>query len=56
MKPRRITATALVLAAAGGLLTAAAAPASAAVSCASPVFERQFFANTTAHGIWNSWL
>ncbi|MFF7675765.1 PA14 domain-containing protein [Actinacidiphila glaucinigra] len=50
MKPRRITATALVLAAAGGLLTAAAAPASAAVSCASPVFKRQFFANTTFSG------
>ncbi|MGP2435996.1 fibronectin type III domain-containing protein [Streptomyces sp. JW3] len=41
---------AVVLATAGGLLTVAAAPASAAVSCASPVFKRQFFANTTFAG------
>ncbi|MGW1159230.1 PA14 domain-containing protein [Streptomyces sp. NPDC002519] len=49
---RRTTAaaaTAVVLAAAGGLLTAAA-PASAAVSCASPVYKRQFFANTGLTG------
>jgi fibronectin type 3 domain-containing protein len=39
-----------VLATAGGLLTAATAPASAAVSCTSPVFKRQFFANTTFSG------
>ncbi|MFJ2417027.1 PA14 domain-containing protein [Streptomyces brevispora] len=46
----RTTATALVLATAGGLLCATAAPASAVVSCASPVFKRQFFANTTFSG------
>ncbi|WP_405636231.1 PA14 domain-containing protein [Streptomyces sp. NBC_01178] len=46
---RRMTATALVLATAGGVLHAAV-PASAAVSCASPVFKRQFFANTTFSG------
>ncbi|MDF3140684.1 MULTISPECIES: PA14 domain-containing protein [unclassified Streptomyces] len=44
------TATALVLATAGGLLTALATPASAAVTCTSPVFKRQFFANTTFSG------
>ncbi len=44
------TATALVLATAGGLLTAATLPASAAVTCASPVYTRQFFANTTFSG------
>ncbi|MGW3493873.1 PA14 domain-containing protein [Streptomyces sp. NPDC001020] len=43
-------ATAVVLATAGGLLTAVAAPASAATSCTSPVFKRQFFANTTFSG------
>ncbi|WP_203729307.1 PA14 domain-containing protein [Streptomyces sp. SID12501] len=46
-------ATAVVLATAGGLLTAvaAAAPASAAtVTCASPAYKRQFFANTTFSG------
>ncbi|QKW31176.1 cellulose 1,4-beta-cellobiosidase [Streptomyces seoulensis] len=44
--------TAVVLAAtAGGLLSAGAVPASAAtVSCASPVYKRQFFANTTFSG------
>ncbi|MEU4655686.1 PA14 domain-containing protein [Streptomyces sp. NPDC023723] len=41
---------AVVLSTAGGLLTVAAAPAAAAVSCASPVFKRQFFANTTFAG------
>ncbi|MEY9993028.1 fibronectin type 3 domain-containing protein [Streptomyces sp. V4I8] len=44
------TATAVVLATAGGLLTVVAAPASAAVTCASPVFKRQFFANTAFSG------
>ncbi|WP_328425401.1 PA14 domain-containing protein [Streptomyces sp. NBC_00443] len=44
------TATALVLATAGGLLTTLAAPASAAVTCTSPVFKRQFFANTAFTG------
>ncbi|MFJ4368348.1 fibronectin type III domain-containing protein [Streptomyces chartreusis] len=48
---RRTTATAaatVVLATAGTLLSTA--PASAAVSCASPVFKRQFFANTSFSG------
>ncbi|OAH09598.1 fibronectin type III domain-containing protein [Streptomyces jeddahensis] len=39
---------AVVLATAGGLLTAVSA--SAAVSCTSPVYKRQFFANTTFSG------
>jgi fibronectin type 3 domain-containing protein len=43
-------AGAVVLATAGGLLTALATPASAAVSCTSPVYKRQFFANTTFSG------
>ncbi|MER6091786.1 PA14 domain-containing protein [Streptomyces bluensis] len=43
-------ATAVVLATTGGLLTALAAPASAAVSCTSPVYQREFFANTTFSG------
>ncbi|WP_274560840.1 PA14 domain-containing protein [Streptomyces spiramyceticus] len=43
------TASAVVLATAGGLL-AAATPASAAVTCASPVFKRTFYANTTFSG------
>jgi fibronectin type 3 domain-containing protein len=47
---RRTTAVALVLAAAGGVLTVTAVPASAAVNCTSPVFKRQFFANTTFSG------
>ncbi|MBD0709611.1 MULTISPECIES: PA14 domain-containing protein [unclassified Streptomyces] len=42
-------AATLVLAAAGGLL-ATAPTASAAVSCASPLFKREFFANTTLTG------
>ncbi|MER5216563.1 PA14 domain-containing protein [Streptomyces sp. NPDC002838] len=46
----RATAPAVVLATTGGLLTALAAPASAAVTCTSPVFKRQFFANTTFSG------
>ncbi|MFE6175347.1 fibronectin type III domain-containing protein [Streptomyces sp. NPDC056464] len=45
-----VTATALVLATAGGLLTTLAAPASAAVTCNSPVFKREFFANTAFSG------
>ncbi|MBT2675496.1 hypothetical protein J7E95_32825, partial [Streptomyces sp. ISL-14] len=48
---RRTTAAAaatVVLATAGTLL--ATTPASAAVTCASPVFKRQFFANTTFSG------
>ncbi|WP_328439490.1 fibronectin type III domain-containing protein [Streptomyces sp. NBC_00444] len=48
---RTTTATAVALATAGGLLsTIATTPASAAVSCTSPVFKRQFFANTTFSG------
>ncbi|WP_332871937.1 PA14 domain-containing protein [Streptomyces triticisoli] len=54
MNPARRTtsaaATALVLATTGGLLTAVATPASAATTCASPVYKRQFFANTTFSG------
>ncbi|GAB2735939.1 PA14 domain-containing protein [Streptomyces bullii] len=49
---RRTTAaftTGVVLATAGGLV-AAATPASAATSCTSPVFKRQFYANTTLSG------
>ncbi|KUL20605.1 PA14 domain-containing protein [Streptomyces regalis] len=45
-----VPATAVVLATTGGLLTAVAAPASAAVTCTSPVYKRQFFANTTFSG------
>ncbi|MFG3289570.1 PA14 domain-containing protein [Streptomyces sp. NPDC048179] len=46
-----LQATAVVLATTAGLLTVVAAPgASAATSCASPVFKRQFFANTTFKG------
>jgi fibronectin type 3 domain-containing protein len=47
---RTAAAAALVLATTGGLLTAVAAPASAATTCTSPVFKRQFFANTTFSG------
>ncbi|GAA1158527.1 hypothetical protein GCM10009654_13320 [Streptomyces hebeiensis] len=48
---RRTTAAAatLALATAGGLLTVAT-PASAAVSCPSPVYKRQLFANTSFSG------
>ncbi|KUO08106.1 PA14 domain-containing protein [Streptomyces sp. DSM 15324] len=50
MKPARL-ATAVVLATTGGLLTAlATTPASAAASCTSPAYKRQFFANTTFSG------
>lgn len=51
-RPRRTTvatAGAVVLATSGGLL-AAVSPASAAVTCASPVFKRTFYANTTFSG------
>ncbi|MFI6244721.1 PA14 domain-containing protein [Streptomyces sp. NPDC051016] len=48
--PTRTTATTLVLATAGALLGGTAATASAATTCASPVFKRQFFANTTFKG------
>ncbi|MGV9291019.1 PA14 domain-containing protein [Streptomyces sp. NPDC003719] len=41
-------ATAVVMAAVGGLLTAASA--SASTSCTTPVFKRQFFANTVFSG------
>ena len=50
---RRTTAavsSAVVLTTTGALLTAVAAPASAATTCASPVYKRQFFANTTFSG------
>ncbi|MGW0928376.1 PA14 domain-containing protein [Streptomyces sp. NPDC002644] len=47
---RAATATAVVLATTGGLLGAAVSTASAAVTCTSPVFKRQFFANTTFSG------
>ncbi|WP_055628255.1 PA14 domain-containing protein [Streptomyces hirsutus] len=54
MNPARRTtsaaATAIVLATTGGLLTAVATPASAAPTCTSPVYKRQFFANTTFSG------
>ncbi|MFD3616975.1 fibronectin type III domain-containing protein [Streptomyces sp. NPDC058676] len=46
----RAATTAVVLATAGGLITAVTAPASAATTCTSPVFKRQFFANTTFSG------
>lgn len=50
MTRTRLTALAATaaLAAAGGLITAA--PASAAVTCASPVWSAQYFANTTFSG------
>ncbi|MER6737827.1 fibronectin type III domain-containing protein [Streptomyces puniciscabiei] len=47
---RRATATAVVLATAGTLLTAVTTPASATVTCASPVYKRMFYANTTFSG------
>ncbi|MFE7216672.1 fibronectin type III domain-containing protein [Streptomyces sp. NPDC057611] len=51
-RPRGTTvaiASGVVLATTGGLLTAAT-PASAAVTCASPVFKRTFYANTAFSG------
>ncbi|MFF8451774.1 PA14 domain-containing protein [Streptomyces leeuwenhoekii] len=54
MNPARGTtaavATAVVLTTAGGLLTAGTPTASAATGCASPVYQRQFYANTTFSG------
>ena len=49
-RARPATAAAVAFTVAGGLLAAATTPASAAASCASPVFKRQFFANTTFKG------
>ncbi|WP_338017773.1 PA14 domain-containing protein [Streptomyces adustus] len=46
---RPVAALAVTLAAGGGLLAAGTAPAAAA-DCASPVFKRQYFANTTFSG------
>ncbi|MEE1763858.1 PA14 domain-containing protein, partial [Streptomyces sp. SP18BB07] len=43
-------ATAVVLATVGGLLAVSATTANAAVTCTSPVFKRQLFANTTFSG------
>ncbi|SFH24841.1 PA14 domain-containing protein, partial [Streptomyces mirabilis] len=46
-----LQATAVVLATTAGVLTTVATPtASAATSCASPVYKRQFFANTAFSG------
>ncbi|MEU6069294.1 PA14 domain-containing protein [Streptomyces sp. NPDC047082] len=48
---RRSTATAVVLSAAGTLLSAVSVtPASAATTCASPVYTRTFYANTAFSG------
>ncbi|MEW2400900.1 PA14 domain-containing protein [Streptomyces sp. NPDC046862] len=44
------TACAVVLTIAGGLLTATATAASAAGTCTSPVFKREFYANTAFSG------
>ncbi|NWF31212.1 hypothetical protein HW130_34130 [Streptomyces sp. PKU-EA00015] len=46
----RAVAAAVVTLTAAGLLGATAAPASAAVTCTSPVFKRQFFGNTSLSG------
>ncbi|MCT9109173.1 PA14 domain-containing protein [Streptomyces mirabilis] len=43
-------AATLTIATTGGLLAVSGAPASAASSCASPVYKRQFYANTTFSG------
>lgn len=50
MNPARSAAATVVLATAAGLVTAVAAPASAATTCTSPVFKRTFYANTTFSG------
>ncbi|MFD4525229.1 fibronectin type III domain-containing protein [Streptomyces sp. NPDC058470] len=54
MPPARRSGAALAVtlatAATGSLLTMASTPASAATACASPVYKRQFFANTTFSG------
>ncbi|WP_327402521.1 PA14 domain-containing protein [Streptomyces sp. NBC_01288] len=47
---RHATAAAVALSVAGGLLAGATSSASAAASCTSPVFKRQFFANTSFSG------
>lgn len=47
---RRGAATAVALATAGTLLNAVTLPASAATTCASPVYKRMFYANTTFSG------
>ncbi|MFE4967215.1 fibronectin type III domain-containing protein [Streptomyces sp. NPDC056660] len=47
---RRTAAGAVVLAIAGTLLGGAVGTASAATNCTSPVYKRQFFANTTFKG------
>ena len=47
---RHTTAAAVVLSVAGGLLAGATTSASAAASCTSPVYKRQFFANTSFSG------
>ena len=47
----RVRATAVVLTATAGVLTTVAAPpASAATTCTSPVYKRQFYANTSFSG------
>ncbi|MER5899205.1 PA14 domain-containing protein [Streptomyces mirabilis] len=43
-------AATLTIATTGGLLAVSGAPASAASGCASPVYKRQFYANTTFSG------
>ncbi|MER5346621.1 PA14 domain-containing protein [Streptomyces mirabilis] len=43
-------ASTLTIATTGGLLAVSGAPASAASSCASPAYKRQFYANTTFSG------
>ncbi|WP_371660868.1 fibronectin type III domain-containing protein [Streptomyces sp. NBC_00280] len=48
--PTATAATAVVLATAGALLGTAAPVASAATTCTSPVYKRQFFANTALSG------
>ncbi|WP_329571897.1 fibronectin type III domain-containing protein [Streptomyces sp. NBC_01361] len=48
-RARALSAT-VVAATAGSLITVTAPAAEAAVTCASPVFKRQFFANTTFSG------
>lgn len=49
-RARHATATAVAFSVAGGLLAGATASASAATTCNSPVYKRQFFANTTFKG------
>ncbi|WAU78802.1 PA14 domain-containing protein [Streptomyces sp. Qhu-G9] len=49
-RSRTAAVAAVVLATTGGLLSAAPSSASAATSCNSPVYTRQFFANTSFSG------